>query len=133
MSDRAGSGADEGGDHYLFLCGSDMDPTAVRAAYPGSQFLARARVASDAPDSSEPSEAWGILLRVPAGSGAGEGEPGGQVVTDDGRGFEARLVNGGHPTGESAAILAWARYWELPPAYVGRLRDAASPDAVEHG
>ena len=131
MSDRVGSGADEGGDRHLFLCGADMDPTAVRAAYPDARFVARAQIAAEKPGSDEPAEVWGILLRVPAGSGAGEGEPGGQVVTDDGRGFAARLMDGGRPTGEPAAILAWARYWELPPGYVGRLRDAAPPGAVE--
>ena len=130
MSDRAGSEAEGKGDRFLFLCGADMDPTAVRVAHPGARFVARARVASDARGSSEPNEVWGILLRVPAGTRGGEDEPGGRVVTDDGRGLEARLVAGGRPTGEPAAILAWARYWELPPAYVARLRDAVPSEAA---
>ena len=130
MEDQGGPNVEEGSDRYLFLCGADMDPTAVRAAYPGARFVARARVASDALGSSEPSEVWGILLRVPGGSGAGESEPGGRVTTDDGRSFEARLVAGGRPTGEPAAILAWARYWELPPAYVDRLLGAVPSEVV---
>lgn len=115
-----------GNEGYLFLCGADMDPTAVLGAYPGARFEARARVAAAELDSSDPATVWGILIRVPAGAKENEGDPVGPVVTDDGRRFEAGLVGGGRPAGEPGAILAQAQYWELPPAYVERLRGAAS-------
>lgn len=117
----------------LFLCGADMDPTAVRSSYPGARFVARARVAADDRDASDPATVWGILIRVPAGARADEGDPVGSVVTDDGRRFEAGLVGGGRPAGEPGAILAQAQYWELPPAYVKRLRDAAASGSDDDG
>ena len=121
-----------GGGDYLFFCGADMDPTAVRGAYPGARFVARARVA-DERDASDPDNVWGILIRVPAGAWAEEGDPVGAVVTDDGRPFRAGLVGGGRPAGEPAAILAQARYWDLPPAYVERLRGAATSGSDDDG
>lgn len=116
---------DEGdADSYLFLCGGDMDPTAVRAAYPGARFVARVRLVDDA-GGARP-EVWGILLRS-AGGGSG---PDRAVVTDEGRSFAARLAGTEAITGTPAEILAAARYWELPPAYVQRLRAAATAAGV---
>lgn len=110
----------EDGEAYRFLSGAEMDPTVVRETYPGAVFVARARLASGgAGDVS--GETWGILIRLP-GSGerweAGEQE----VITDDGHRFRAVVVDDGRPTGDPAAVIAAARYWELSPAYVRRLR-----------
>jgi hypothetical protein len=117
-----------------FLSGAEMDPTAVLAAHPGARFLARARVSAHQLEVAPPfagslasngmAEVWGILIEH-----AGEhGTEMRQAITDDGRQIEAFLV-GQLASGEPEAVLAAARYWELPPAYVGRLRDAIA--AVE--
>lgn len=104
-------------ERYVFLCGAEMDPSAARAAYPEGRFVARARTEAAA---GEAGETWGILLRVPAPGGEGD-ERG--VVTDGGRRFRAVAPAGWRPAGEPAAVLAAARYWELPPAYVRRLAE----------
>jgi hypothetical protein len=107
---------------YRFLCGADMEPSAARAAFPGGRFVARACLppAGGAP----PAGVWGILLEVPA-DGAVAGDATLRVVTDDGRPFAA--VGEAEPHGDPAAVLAAARYWELPPAYVRTLPGWADP------
>jgi hypothetical protein len=111
-------------EEYRFLCGADMAPEAVRAAYPGATFVARARLGEGE------GAVWGILLRVPAGAADG---PTRTVVTDDGRPFAAVAPSGGVPPGAPAAVLAEARYWELPPAYVARLAAAVGDGDNESG
>jgi hypothetical protein len=112
---------------YLFLSGAEMEPTAVRTAYPGAQFVARARVAADgaviAPAFAAviDGEVWGILVRVPGSIGALTSR---EATTDDARTYPAVLVGGALIGGESDQALAAARYWELPPAYVARLKAA---------
>src|SRR5215218_8466832 len=115
----------------LFLSGADMDPTAVLAAHPGARFLARARVRAKQHEIAAPfagslagdgsAEVWGILIEK-AGASADKTR---QAMTDEGREIEA-AVGGQLANGEPEAVLAAARYWELPPAYVGRLRDAVA-------
>jgi hypothetical protein len=113
---------------YLFLSGAEMDPTAVRTAYPGARFVARARVDANglpvAPAFSSylGAEVWGILVTVPGVSGAGDETR--EAMTDDGRTFAATIAPAELAGGEPVAALAAARYWELPPAYVTRLRAA---------
>lgn len=110
----------EGDGAYRFLSGAGMEPGEVLARFPGARFVARARLAEGAGD-----EVWGIVIRLAEGqpaAGGGETRP---VVTDDGRRFVAATEGDGRPTGEPAAVLAAARYWELPPAYVRRLAGAA--------
>jgi hypothetical protein len=97
-----------------------MDPTAVRAAYPGARFVARARLI-DGADGATP-EVWGILVRI---ADAGDRDQR-SVVTDEGRSFVAHLATTNATAGAPSDILAAARYWELPPAYVQRLRAAAT-------
>jgi hypothetical protein len=113
----------------LFLSGADMDPTAVLAAHPGARFVARARVRADQHEIAAPfaenlagdgsAEVWGILIEK-ARAGSGETR---QATTDEGQKIEA-VPDGQLASGEPEAVLAAARYWELPPAYIGRLRDA---------
>ena len=111
-------------DRFLFLCGADMDPTLARTTHPGARFVARAKLSAG--DGQVADEVWGILLRVPALAAAHEER---EVVTDDGRRFRAVAIGGGRPAGDPAAILAAARYWELPPAYVRRLPEPTVADA----
>ena len=103
---------------YRFLCGADMDPTAVLTAYPEARFVARARLVAG---EDNVDQVWGILIRVPPDVSTDEMADVREVVTDDGRRFRAVAVGGGRPVGDPAAVLAAARYWELPPAYVRRL------------
>lgn len=119
-----GKTSDDGG-HLLFLSGADMHPTAIVTAYEGAMFVARGRLDeggdTGAPASAATEDVWGILLRMPdlEVRSPGEERP---VVVDDGRSFRARVVT---PTGDAAdpvATIAAARYWELPPSYVDRLR-----------
>jgi hypothetical protein len=103
-----------------------MEPIAIRESLPEARFVARARIAIDgfAVSSTFASEigdeVWGILIE---GAGA---EPGAavQAITDDGRTIEARVNGGQVIDGDPEAALAAARYWELPPAYVARLKIA---------
>lgn len=111
---------------HLFLSGADMDPTAIRAAYPGARFVARSKLiaASEALppaySSLDGAEIWGILLTTAAQPASGIAE----VMTDDGRRFQASLGFGGLLCGSPDDVLAAARYWELPPSYITRLRAA---------
>jgi hypothetical protein len=120
----------------LFLSGAEMDPTAVLAAHPGARFIARARVyakqheiaapfAKSVADGGE-AEVWGILIEH-ASAASSETR---QAVTDEGREIEA-VLGGPLASGEPKAVLAAAKYWELPPAYVGRLRDAIGAAEAE--
>ena len=106
---------------YWFVCGADMAPLLVRQAMPGARFVARARIAAGGDEEA----VWGILLHDERGAGAAAGTDGAgaerEVVTDDGRSLLASAPGGWRPSGEPAAVLAAARYWELPPAYVRRL------------
>ena len=113
----------------LFLSGAEMDPTAVLAAHPSARFVARARMSVEHQEIASPfagilagdgsAEVWGILIEK-----AGAGSDGTRrAITDEGREFKA-VLDGQLVSGEPEAVLAAARYWELPPAYVGRLRDA---------
>ena len=99
---------------YRFICGADMDPTAIRAAWPGARFVARARLG----------ERWGILLSAPL-TDADRARPEREVITDDGRAVLAHADE--TPAGDDAGILAAARYWELPPAYVRTLAGFEEP------
>src|SRR4051794_27955500 len=118
---------------YLFLSGADMDPTKVRAAYPAAHFLARARVSAESQEiaspfaaqlgaDGSPVEVWGILIEQADQNGmSGESR---QATTDDGRRFAAVLAGAQRASGQPDEVVAAARYWELPPAYVGKLRAA---------
>ncbi len=118
--------------HYIFVSGSDMDPTRVNATYPGAQFIARAWVEArqgeiapafgKAVAPSGYGETWGILLHVPDAP-AGDAKPR-TATTDDGRVFDATLIGDRLLMGEPAEMVAAARYWELPPIFVNRLAHA---------
>lgn len=66
-------------------------------------------------------EMWGIVIEISDGNTPGETRG---AVTDDGRTFSV-VVRSPDDT-DPAAVVAAARYWELPPAYVRRLMAAAA-------
>lgn len=113
------SGADAG---YRFLSGAAMEPRAILIGYPGARFVARARLpAGGAGTAGAPAgDIWGIVIRLasPDPDGAGDER---EVTTDDGRVLVTAVSDGGRPPGDAAAVLAAAKYWELPPAYVKSL------------
>lgn len=118
----------EDGGAYRFLSGAEMEPEAVLATAPAARFVARARLgAGGAADEAD--VIWGILIRVPASEGGADSREEREVTTDDGRSFRAAVAGDGQPRGDAAAILAAARYWELPPTYVGRLAGADRGEA----
>jgi hypothetical protein len=89
----------------------------------GARFVARARLL---PPDDGPSEGiWGILLEVSADRAGSHPDAVRSVVADDGRAYDAWAEEG--PGGDPAAVLAAARYWELPPAYVHALPGWSDP------
>ena len=110
---------------YLFLSGAEMEPERVRRAWPEARFMARAHLqprplgAVAAPAGTR-YETWGIITETPDGSATGDGRG---AVADDGSVFA--VIVPPPDDADPAAVLAAARYWELPPAYVRRLMSAA--------
>jgi hypothetical protein len=110
----------------IFRCDDQMWPSKINAAWAGSQFVARARIAATAEATESEflpfigDEIWGILIELP---NQADGEIGSSVsaTTDDGRIFTASVsypVMSGNPED----LLSVARYWELPPVFVGGLK-----------
>lgn len=108
MSEATGS--------YRFLSGAEMDPESILAASTEARFVARARLSAHESGATE--DIWGIVVRM---ADAGDPTTERAVTTDDGRVLMATVAGDGRPVGEPAAVLAAAKYWELPPAYVQRL------------
>lgn len=122
----------------LFLSGAAMHPETVRSSHPAGRFVARARIACPrgdvAPHYAEAASiddfsahVWGIVVRVPSAC------PGAQLpaVTDEGATLDVVVAETPFLGGEAEAALEAALYWELPPAYTIRLRDAAGVAAPE--
>lgn len=115
---------------YLFLTGSDMDPTKVRQAYPNGTFVARGYTEAHAGEIADEfkdvlaapgvGDVWGILVQVP--DSYPDNEKRHQVTTDDGRTVTAVVVGNRMAAGLSRSVLKAAQYWELPGGYVGRLK-----------
>ena len=117
---------------YVFLSGAEMQPERVRADWPKGRFVARGRVESRPvgaapPPGETPEETWGIVIEIP--DGVADGEPR-SAVADDGRVFA--VVVTAPDAADPAAVLAAARYWELPPAYVRRLMRLANAQVEEY-
>lgn len=118
----------------LFLSGAEMQPERVRAVWPDAQFLARAhtlqRPAGAAPlPSGVQYETWGILIDAPSATNTEHGEVR-TVVTDDGRTMQAVLAP--PDADDPGAVLAAAKYWELPYPYVLRLARIAAALVEEY-
>ncbi len=115
----------------VFLWGADMNPTTVRARWPGSRFVATARAAgllsrsAGLPPEAFGPEIWGIVVET------GDVQRGTPVplTLADGASATAMLVDAPGGAGNPAEILAEARYWELPQAYRDRI--VAFIDTVE--
>ena len=109
-----------------------MEPERVRAAWPKARFVARARLqprplGAVPPPAGTTYETWGILIETPGTDVAGEARG---AVTDDGR--AATTIVPPPDDVDPAAVLAAAKYWELPPAYVRRLARAANVAVEEY-
>jgi hypothetical protein len=115
-----------------FYSGALMSPEAIRAAYPLARFIARASIAAtdeDVPARFAPiigDRIWGIAVEVGV-------ELTGTTIAataDDGR--TLRVVLAEPPLGgDPATVLANARYWELPPAFVRALHSVIQPGQEE--
>jgi hypothetical protein len=117
---------------YLFLSGAEMQPERVRADWPEAQFVARGRLqprpaGAVIPPTGSQFETWGIVIETPEVPVAGETRG---ALTDDKRSFA--VVVPAADDADAAAVLAAARYWELPPAYVRRLARAANAPVEEY-
>ena len=106
-----------------FYSGELMSPEAIRAADPEARFIARGKVTinpGEAPDvfaDALDEEVWGIAVETSA-----QTEPAEVTITlDNGSSLIGALAE---PllNGNDKAVLANARYWELPPAYIACLR-----------
>ena len=117
---------------YVFLSGAEMQPERVRADWPRARFVARGRLqprplgAVVAPAGAR-YETWGIVVETPDAPVHGETRG---AVTDDGRALTAVVLP--PDDADPAAVLAAARYWELPPAYVRRLAHAANAPVEDY-
>ena len=117
---------------YLFLSGAEMQPERVRDTWPEARFVARGRLqprplGAVAPPAGAHFETWGIVIETPAGTVAGDSRG---AITDDGRVFTVGVPPA--DDADPAAVLAAARYWELPPPYVRRLAIAANAPVEEY-
>jgi hypothetical protein len=117
---------------YLFLSGAEMEPERVRGAWPEARFVARGRleprpVGAVAPPADARYETWGIVLEIPDAVITGDARG---AVSDDGRVFAVTVPP--PDDADPAAVLAAARYWELPPPYVRRLAIAADAPVEDY-
>jgi hypothetical protein len=117
---------------YLFLSGAEMQPERVRDAWPEARFVARGRLeprplGAVAPPAGTRYEAWGIVIETPDEPATGDAR---SAVTDDGRVFAVTIYPADDADPE--AVLAAARYWELPPPYVRQLALAANAPVEEY-
>ena len=115
----------------VFLQGAEMQPPRIRAAWPEAQFVARARLTPRPHGAVFPVvqpayAAWGIVIEAPAEV---EGEAR-HVTTDEGR--ELQVVVPAPDDADLQAVLAAAKYWELPPPYVRRLAYMAAVPVEEY-
>ena len=117
---------------FVFLSGAEMQPERIRADWPEGRFVARGRIRQGpggiAPSSGQThDEIWGIVIETPGGATDGETTT---AVADDGRGFA--VVVPAPDADDPAAVLAAARYWELPPPYVRQLMRRANAQVEEY-
>lgn len=115
----------------LFLQGAEMQPSRIRAAWPQAQFVARARLTPRPhgavfPVAHPAYAAWGIVIEAPA-EVQGEAR---HVTTDEGH--TLRVVVPAPDDADPQAVLAAAKYWELPPPYVRRLAYMAAVPVEEY-
>ena len=115
-----------------FYSGELMSPEAIRAAHPGARFIARASIFAAVEPIAErfapviDQTVWGIAVDVGA-------DLRGETIlatADDGRSLRVVMAE---PllSGDPVTVLANARYWELPPAFVAALQSVVQPGQDE--
>jgi hypothetical protein len=110
----------------VFLCGADMDPTAIRKRWPESRFVGIAKAdgiitrALGLPPSAFGPEVWGIVVDT----GAEQPEAMIPLTLRDGSSATAMGSAEASRFGTLKDALAQALYWELPAAYRERLQAA---------
>ena len=129
-TERPGSSATK----FVFLSGSDMDPTAVRQAHPGATFIARAHLEvrqgeinphfAKGVAASGRGDVWGIVIETPEAKSSDRQR---DVTTDDGRALNAIVAGDRFANGEQSAVLKAAQYWELFPGYLALLAKVVHP------
>jgi hypothetical protein len=118
--------------NLVFLSGVAMQPSAIREAYPGARFVARASVVADPnevnaafaealPREDGVVSVWGIAIRAQAHVDGNHRHG----HTDEQHDLELMIAERPLLAGDPEAVLAAALYWELPPAYTAILREAA--------
>ena len=117
---------------YLFLSGAEMQPERVRGAWPEARFVARGRLeprplGSVVPPVGTRYETWGVVIETADAPHDGEAR---SAVIDDGRVFAVTLLP--PDDADPAAVLAAARYWELPSPYVRRIARTANAPVEEY-
>jgi len=115
-----------------FYSGELMSPEAIRSVYPEARFIARASIIADVEPIAErfapviDQTVWGIAVDV------GADLPGETILAtaDDDRSIRVVLAE---PllSGDPVTVLANARYWELPPAFVAALQSVVQPGQDE--
>ena len=110
----------------VFLCGADMNPTAIRQRWPQARFLGIGWIDGGVtaglglPPYAFGPHVWGILVDVGAPQ-RGMPVP---VTLRDGSGTTAMLTGDPATVGSLPEMLTEARYWELPRAYRERIEAA---------
>jgi hypothetical protein len=117
---------------FVFLSGAEMQPERIRADWPQGRFVARGHVQRRPVEAALPpgqthDELWGLVIETSDGAADGESTT---ALADDGRSFA--VVVPAPDEDDPAAVLAAARYWELPPPYVRRLMRLANAQVEEY-
>ena len=107
---------------YAILLGADMDPERIRlrpdleeARFDGIGEVTPIDLAGVELPLPEAEEIWGVVVRLPAG--AQLDGPVVPVTLRTGEGIEATVLTAPADLDNPEAVLAEARYWELPAAY----------------
>ncbi len=130
--------AQDAATNYVFLSGADMDPTAIRKAYPGAIFVARAHVDSRQGEvnphfghgviPSGRGQVWGIVIETTEAATTDRQRV---ATTDDGRALTTNLAGVRFAMGDPAAVLKAGQYWELFPGYLALLAKVVHPLGIE--
>lgn len=113
---------------YAILFGTDMEPERIRTQpdTEGARFVGigaiegRHRAELDVP-LPDVAEIWGVVVRLRPGSRVdGTVVP---VTMRTGEKIEATVLTDADAFGDPEAVIAEARYWELPVAYRHALSD----------
>jgi hypothetical protein len=109
-----------------------MQPEQVRGAWPEARFVARGRLqprplGAATPPAGSRFETWGIVIETPDAPVTGDAR---SALTDDGRVFAVTAPPA--DDADPSAVLAAARYWELPSPYVQRLAVAANAPVEDY-